>query len=154
NGGFVETSGKSFLVALGSVNASAPLGKPGSWLLDPLDLNVCAAGDPAAACAGTNLDSFVGDGGVGFVDGPATGASVVTSAAIEGTAGSVFLQAGHDVSFFTDINKTNGGLAVTSGNDVNLNASIISVTGALSFTGGHAINSSAAVTSTQLFSNG
>jgi filamentous hemagglutinin family protein len=38
NGGSVETSGRQRLNLLGSVDASAPLGRAGQWLLDPNDV--------------------------------------------------------------------------------------------------------------------
>jgi filamentous hemagglutinin family protein len=38
DGGFVETSGKEYLEALGQVNASATNGNAGEWLLDPRDV--------------------------------------------------------------------------------------------------------------------
>ncbi len=38
DGGFVETSGKEYLEALGRVNASATNGNAGEWLLDPRDV--------------------------------------------------------------------------------------------------------------------
>jgi len=36
--GSVETSGKFYLDASGAVNASAPAGRSGEWLLDPYDV--------------------------------------------------------------------------------------------------------------------
>ncbi|MDX2074727.1 MAG: MBG domain-containing protein [Alphaproteobacteria bacterium] len=40
NGGFVETSGKEYLDAFGSVDASAANGQGGTWLLDPNNINI------------------------------------------------------------------------------------------------------------------
>lgn len=51
NGGFVETSGHKVLSLTdsnghnGMVDASAPKGTPGTWLLDPDDLDIIASGD-------------------------------------------------------------------------------------------------------------
>src|SRR5439155_4912959 len=44
NGGFVEVSAKERLAFAGYVDASAPLGKGGMWLLDPNDITIQAAG--------------------------------------------------------------------------------------------------------------
>src|SRR3990167_6572815 len=43
NGGFVETSGKEYLAAMGSVNASAQRGEAGTWLLDPANVTLSTA---------------------------------------------------------------------------------------------------------------
>jgi len=47
NGGFVETSGKNILQVGDSarVDTTGRTGKTGTWLLDPLDLTISAAGD-------------------------------------------------------------------------------------------------------------
>ena len=45
NGGFVETSAPSLVIGNNAlVDASAPAGAPGTWLLDPLDLDVVSSG--------------------------------------------------------------------------------------------------------------
>src|SRR4051794_12655317 len=43
NGGHVETSGKAYLDASGSVDASAVAARPGEWLLDPYDVTLSTA---------------------------------------------------------------------------------------------------------------
>ena len=53
DGGFVETSGKDTLVAMGSVNVGASNGQGGQWLLDPRNITITAA----ATSGGTYDDS-------------------------------------------------------------------------------------------------
>ncbi len=45
DGGFVETSGKRYLDARGSVNTLAAFGDTGLWLLDPTDITISTAAD-------------------------------------------------------------------------------------------------------------
>ncbi|EDS1172905.1 filamentous hemagglutinin N-terminal domain-containing protein [Salmonella enterica subsp. enterica] len=45
NGGRVETSSHNNLQAFGDVNTSAPSGKGGEWLLDPMDVTIVTAED-------------------------------------------------------------------------------------------------------------
>jgi filamentous hemagglutinin family protein len=64
DGGFVETSGKEVLQVFGNVNANAPHGKGGTWLLDPRDISIDAVGaNTGIATAGSaftaNADSAV-----------------------------------------------------------------------------------------------
>lgn len=44
DGGFVETSGRRFLDVTHAPDVSAPFGKAGTWLLDPYNITVVAAG--------------------------------------------------------------------------------------------------------------
>jgi len=45
DGGLVETSSKGVLDVTGTADASAPLGEPGTWLLDPNSVLIVAAGE-------------------------------------------------------------------------------------------------------------
>ena len=62
NGGFVETSGKDTLVAMGFANVGASNGQGGMWLLDPRNITISSAtttadysDDPAAQVTSTHL---------------------------------------------------------------------------------------------------
>ena len=52
NGGWVETSGKQVLEASGEVDAAAPLGNAGQWLLDPTDVTISTAATTGGSFAG------------------------------------------------------------------------------------------------------
>ena len=54
DGGFVETSGKDYLEALGKVDASAANGEGGEWLLDPNDIDLQSVGANAPTDDSTN----------------------------------------------------------------------------------------------------
>ena len=101
NGGFVETSGAT-LNATGRVDTRAPNGKWGTWLLDPTDLII----EPNGFGSGEALTS-----GSGFTADPNGEPAHITEATIESgfsTSGQVTLQAGHDVSFMSDLNLSYG----------------------------------------------
>lgn len=105
NGGFVETSGKTTLdVAGGRVDAGAPQGLPGTWLLDPTDINIVALG------AGT-LTGGVFDPPGNSEIAPATietalnGGTNVTITTNSGAGGN------GDITLTDSINQTGGGTA-------------------------------------------
>ncbi len=56
NGGFVETSGKAFLGISGLVNASAPLGTSGTWLLDPVAIEIVSSCISGLGCPAGQID--------------------------------------------------------------------------------------------------
>lgn len=61
DGGFVETSGKENLLALGLVDLTAPHGRKGTYLLDPADITIYGnfAPDYISTDASINLDSLL-----------------------------------------------------------------------------------------------
>lgn len=99
NGGRIETSGHSMDVTGIRVNASAPSGKAGQWLLDPGDLNVGAV--PTTA-------SFFPGPFATFTSGPGT--SVLnTDIEAQLNAGTSVALLGDNISVNTNIAKTAGG---------------------------------------------
>ncbi len=90
-GGFLDLSAVKTVTPLGSMDAGAVSGeRVGTILLDP--------------------DFWT----IGDVDGP----NLISVATIEGTPGTVVLDATFDIRILKDINKTNGGLDLTAGRDI------------------------------------
>ena len=59
DGGFVETSGKVYLEATGSVDAGSPNGKGGEWLLDPRDVSLQTIAPAGDNSSGGSFDSGI-----------------------------------------------------------------------------------------------
>ncbi|MFL6604683.1 MAG: autotransporter-associated beta strand repeat-containing protein [Steroidobacteraceae bacterium] len=132
NGGSVETSGKVYLEAVGTVDAAAPTGQAGDWLLDPYDVTL--------STSASSNGSFAG--GVFTPNGNSAIASITTiQASLNGgtsvtvnTAGAG-IQAG-DITVANSIAKTAGGtatLTLNATNRINFSggANLTSTTGAL-----------------------
>jgi len=137
DGGFVETSGKAVLQALGSVDASAPNGAAGQWLLDPNNITIQTAGPDTNVSATPNFSS-TNDSAIVTVASIQTalngGTSVNVTAASAGTNG----QAG-DITVNNAIAKTAGGAATLTLNAANnitfgAGANVTSSVGALGLT--------------------
>ncbi|MDR7273034.1 filamentous hemagglutinin family protein [Pelomonas saccharophila] len=79
NGGTVETSGRQRLNLLGSVDASAPQGRPGQWLLDPNDVVI-------KANAGTNTNVGAAPNFASTNDGAVVDAGALNNALSGGTS--------------------------------------------------------------------
>jgi hypothetical protein len=130
-GGFVETSGKITLDATGTVDASAPSGRAGRWLLDPRNVTISTAATtggtflagtftPSANNAVFNVASLNG--------ALANGTSVIVT-----TSSPAGVQAG-DITVANAIFKNDGNaatLTLRAAGSIFINASISSVFNAL-----------------------
>jgi filamentous hemagglutinin family protein len=111
NGGLIETSGHALDVFGIGINASAPNGKNGLWLLDPADVTITAAG-------GTTNGSF--NGGNPNVFSPSSGAAVTT---VDRDALQVILGVG-GLGTDVTITTTNTGAAGNGAGDITVASAI------------------------------
>jgi filamentous hemagglutinin family protein len=116
NGGFIETSGHHLDVAGIRVNAGAPKGKNGQWLLDPENI-------------------IVNDGTASLNDVAAFGSrpgetTEINSQLLSNATADVILQATNDITFQYGVGNTHEGVSLTAqaGNNIYVDAM-------LSFTG-------------------
>ena len=113
NGGFVETSGKNYLnVQNASVDASAPKGKIGSWLLDPRNIIIqiggtTLVGDPL-------ILSKLADGN------DITNDFTIDPSVINNALANVTLVASNDITFNNSISNSNDNvtLIARAGNQI------------------------------------
>jgi filamentous hemagglutinin family protein len=134
DGGFVETSSKNILIAHGLVDASAPQGKGGEWLLDPNNIAITSGASTNVAGAPdyvTTNDTAVVDR-----DDIQTALNAGTSVTITtGTAGGNS-QTGN-ITVSNSITKSAGGdasLTLKAHGNIDVNAGISSSSGALDLT--------------------
>jgi filamentous hemagglutinin family protein len=174
DGGLIETSGHWLDVWGVNIDASAPNGKGGMWLLDPADVTISAAADsngsivggvfaPTTGSATANVDSAALQGFLNAgtsvtitttnigVPGAGLGDITVNAALtwVPGLATSTLtLNAARDVNLNSAISATNGNLVVCCGRDVNVNAAITTVGGSILLGAGNDINMNAPVSAT------
>jgi filamentous hemagglutinin family protein len=177
NGGLIETSGHWLDVWGVSINAGAPNGKGGMWLLDPADVTISAAADsngiiaggvfaPTSGSATANVDSgllqvllnagtsvTITTTNTGVQGAPASGlGDINVNAVLTWTSGglnsTLTLNAGGNVNINSAINATQGNLVVCCGIDINVNAPITMVRGSMLLSAGRNVNQLAAITST------
>ena len=177
DGGLIETSGYWLDVSGINVNASAPNGKPGTWLLDPTDVTISTAAQlnetlaggiftptAGATTANVNVATIVGDAANGLTGG--TNITINTTSTGSGAGNitvsdpitwtrvgaalntTLTLNALRDVNINAAISPTQGNLVVCCGNDINVNAAITMVRGSMLLSAGHNVNQLAAITST------
>ncbi|RMH87114.1 MAG: filamentous hemagglutinin N-terminal domain-containing protein, partial [Actinomyces sp.] len=123
DGGFVDASGDAQVDVLGRVDATAPQGALGTFLIDPKFLVVASAG-------GASYDGMNNT----FADNP-TGTTTLTPASLD-TGANIILQANTDVTITDPISLTtaNATLTVQAGRSVLVNANITTNDGAVSIT--------------------
>jgi filamentous hemagglutinin family protein len=122
NGGFVETSGKQVLDMSGHVNASAPNGNAGTWLLDPADViisnvNSNIAGDP----------SFLPSGAASTIDAASIVADLNAGTNVTVTTGGDALAGSGDITVANAISANNvntGKLTLSAYRNITVNGAI------------------------------
>ena len=138
DGGFIETSGKRLLEVTQAADASAPRGKGGAWLLDPMSLsinNVTIDSDGLGTLIGVDPQTFTAPMSNSFIS-----ASTISTALNQGTSVTINTSTGGsgngvgDITVASPITKSGGGeatLTLTAHNDINLNANISSTSSKL-----------------------
>jgi hypothetical protein len=144
DGGFIDTSAAHVKVQDSiRVTTAAPLGRTGTWLIDPPDFIIGAGGDIAGSTLGAQLVT--------------TSVTILSSSGSSGTGGDIFvndavswsasgapttltLQAVRDVNVNAAITATNGNLVVCCGRDVNVNAAITTTNGSVLLSAGREVN--------------
>jgi filamentous hemagglutinin family protein len=138
DGGFAETSSKDVLIARGLVDASAPRGRGGEWLLDPNNITINTTADTnvsgspdfvttndkavvtvasilAALDAGTNVSVTTGTAGGNSQSGDITVASAIGKTA--GGDATLTLKARNTITVNANISSTSNKLHVTLWSD-------------------------------------
>ncbi|MBY0579079.1 MAG: filamentous hemagglutinin N-terminal domain-containing protein, partial [Burkholderiales bacterium] len=155
NGGFIETSAHYLDVTGISVNAQAPKGMAGGWLLDPINVTIAAipAADLGGALAGGNWT-------------PNATGSTITNTTIQnalnaGTSVTInttgaLTEAG-DITVNAAISKTAGvaaTLTLNAGNNIALNQPIVSTANALGLVLNHGAAGSASLSNSLFLAGG
>lgn len=123
NGGFIETSGHHLDVAGILVNAGAPKGKNGQWLLDPENIIV---NDGLASLSDV----------AAFSNRPGETTEINAQLLSNATA-DVILQATDDITFYYGVNNTHGvDLTAQAGNDI-IVSSIVNFSGNITLAANH-----------------
>ncbi|WP_317204982.1 filamentous hemagglutinin N-terminal domain-containing protein [Janthinobacterium sp.] len=120
-GGLVETSGHYLDVHGIRVDAGAPKGQRGKWLLDPYDINIVNGGAATLASAAS------------FYTDSSLEETRIDPALLSGATADVVLQARHDLSFSDAVSIAQSGVGLTAqaGNNINVNAPLATRGGAL-----------------------
>ncbi|HEY9878648.1 MAG TPA: filamentous hemagglutinin N-terminal domain-containing protein [Leptolyngbyaceae cyanobacterium] len=124
NGGTVETSSLGFLDVTGAtVQANAPNGNAGLWLIDPYNVTLTYGGNTNGGFSGGNPDIFTPTASDAVVDIPTIKNQLDAGTNVTITTGSTGAQAGNITGSGFDITKTAGGdatLTLQAANDISL----------------------------------
>ncbi len=156
NGGFIETSGHWLDVADINVNAGAPRGKGGIWLLDPADVTITSStsngtfngGNPdifspdlnvstASVDVSTIMNSLNAGTDVTVTSananltglGDITVGAAITWTPLPTNPATLTLNAVRDVKVSAATTATNGSMVLTAGRDVYVNAAVTTTDG-------------------------
>ena len=111
NGGLAETSGANVAVSTGTVDALAPAGAAGTWLLDPANITVESGGSASLS----HVDAFGSDAGKYDTIDPST---------LDGASANIVLQATHNIVFNAPVVLTQNGVGIEAdaGNSITVSA--------------------------------
>ncbi len=167
NGGFIETSAAHVQIASDvQITTAAPAGVTGTWLIDPVDFNIAAAGGDITGLALTNLlvnnnvtistvmvapntaTTFFAAPGQGDINvndfiGVGSGALWTPPGLLVTT---LTLTAARSVNINQTITATRGNLTINAGLDVNINKAVSLTNGNLVVCCGQDINVREAIT--------
>ncbi|MFN6288207.1 MAG: filamentous hemagglutinin N-terminal domain-containing protein, partial [Pseudanabaena sp.] len=130
DGGFVEVSGKEYLIYRGNVNTSAANGKSGTLLLDPNNIRIInSLSEP-------DDSQLITDQKIEFLDGFPPNDFTISNTQLESFSGTINLEANNNIDFETGLNlQPNTNFIVTAGNNIKFdNVTINTNGGALMFT--------------------
>ncbi|MES2785201.1 MAG: filamentous hemagglutinin N-terminal domain-containing protein [Pseudomonadota bacterium] len=156
HGGFIETSAATVKISPAArITTAAAAGSTGTWLIDPADFTIGAAGDITGAAlstslvsnnvtiesaqgrSGTNGDIFVNDV-ISWTAVPGTRPTTLTMNAVR----DVIVRSG------SSITAVDGNIVICCGRDISINAAMSVTRGSILLSAGRNINSSAAITAT------
>ncbi len=130
DGGFVETSGRELLGVSGIVDASAPRGNPGLWLLDPRNVTINSTSTTGGSFSG---GIFTPTANNATVLNTTINTALDAGTSVTITTGNTGFQIGN-ITVNAPISKTAGGdatLTLAAANSIFVNADIISTSNKL-----------------------
>ena len=126
------------MLVLGTIDAGAPAGDPGTILIDPVNLTIVAEGDTIPGAGQAALTGNV----LGEAAPPDE--AYLWPSQFQNLTGDVILQASNDIAVNAAIDRNGGALSLEAGRDIAVNAPI-SGTGSLALTAGRDIATGAAI---------